>query len=62
MFAFVDIVIGLHLWTAPVRESETFPVCAELLSGSLERSITVALEAINSSALRMYDNYLQYNI
>ena len=49
-----DITIDLHPLTVPVRESETFPVCAELMSGSLERNITVVLEAVNNSARRAY--------
>ena len=48
----IDVLIGLHPLTAPVREGETFSVCAELMSGSLERSAIVTLEAMNNSAIR----------
>ena len=58
----IDVIIGLHPLSAPVREGETFSVCAELMSGSLGRSITIALEAINNSAISMHIIYTYYLI
>ena len=53
--SFVVSTVGLHpLPVSIVRESETILVCAELISGSLERNITVTVEAINSSAKGIY--------
>ena len=49
----IDITISLRPLSVPVREGETFPVCAELTLGSLERSINVILEAVNNTARRM---------
>lgn len=57
MYAFslqLDVIIGLNPLTTLVRESQTFPVCAQLMSGSLERSITAELEIMNGSAIRMF--------
>ena len=49
--SFVVSTVGLRPLHVPtVRESETLPVCAELISGSLERNIIVTVEAINGSA------------
>ena len=46
-------MVGLQPLTSSVQENETFLVCAELTSGSLERDVFIGLEAENSSATGM---------
>ena len=43
-----------------VNESETFPICAELTSGYLERDIFVGLAVDNGNTIRecQWDNYV----
>ena len=48
------VTVGLQPLTSNVQENETFLVCAELTSGSLERDVFIGLEAENSTAIRTY--------
>lgn len=46
------VTIGLLPRTSLVEESESFLVCAQLISGSLEREVYVQLVAEDYSAIR----------
>ena len=46
------VTVGLQPLTSNPREHDTFLVCAEITSGSLERNIVIGLEAENNTAIR----------
>ena len=46
------VTVGLQPLTSNPRERDTFFVCAEITSGSLERNVVVGLEAENNTAIR----------
>ena len=54
LLCFKVVIVGLLPRTSLVEESETFLVCAQLTSGSLEREIYVRLAAENNTAIRKH--------
>ena len=57
------VTVGLQPLTSSPTERDIFSICAEISSGSLERSIVVGLEAENSTAIRKsYSTVTQFNV
>ncbi len=53
------ITVGLQPLISTFRERDTFLVCVQITSGSLERNVVVGLEAENNTAIRKsYNNYI----
>ena len=51
LFLYSVVEVGLLPLNSTASENETFPVCVELTSGSLERNITVPLLVGDGSAM-----------